>query len=46
MKRRPRGDQIAAYNYAKGYYKDYRIKYFLEVGDAQLQKRQWPQIVS
>lgn len=35
MKRRPGGDHIATYNYAKRYY---RVKCFYEVGDAQ--KRQ------
>lgn len=38
MKRGQGGDQTAAYNYAKGYFKDYRMKYFLEMGDAQLQR--------
>lgn len=45
VERIPGDDEIAAHTYANGYYKDYRIKDFLEVEDAQLQKREWPQSV-
>lgn len=45
VKRTPGGDEIAAHSHDNGYYKDYRIKDFLEVEDTQLQTKQWPQIV-